>query len=109
MDSFFETLSYGSAALFALAVGVALWEHWRRQARTADLQPLAPPAGPAQVDFDLSLLDASLAASENKQRKATVQATKGRVARPATAGPAKTWIETRPMVAPGIGAEPQTQ
>ena len=109
MESFLDTLSYGSAALFALAVGVALWEHWRRQGRAIDLPPLAPPAGPAQVDFDLSLLDASLTASEHKQRKATVQAAMGRMARPAASGPARTWIETRPMVASGLGAEPQTQ
>ena len=109
MQSFLATLAYGSSALLALAVGVALWEHWQRQARAADLPPSAPPPSLPQVDFDLSLLDARLAASDQMRRQATVEAAMERMTRPAAAGPDLLWIETRPMVAPGISAEPETQ
>ena len=109
MESFLETLAYGSAAIFAVAVGVALWEHWRRQGRAVDLSPQAPPPSVAQVDFDLTMLDARLAATDQGQRQATVDAAMARMTRPAALAPSVLWIETRPMVAPGVNVEPETQ
>ena len=109
MESFLTTVGYGSLALLATAIGVALLEHWRHSQKGRQAPP--PPAAQraAHVDVDLSALDALPSGGDAVQRQATVTAAMARMAQPgavaAASEPQPNWIETRPMV----GMSPETE
>ena len=107
MSSFLATLGYGCAALLGTAVLVAIWEHWRH-GHVAKLPP-APPAGPTEIDVDLTGLNASPMGNDQAQRQMAVDTTLARMSRPPqpqVSGLAP-WIETHPMVTLGPAVEPK--
>ena len=109
MESFLIALGYGSLALLGAAILVALLEHWRSSQRARLAPPPAVVPRAAQVDVDVSMLDATPAAGDTAQRQATVNAALARMVRPASvaANSQAPWIETRPMV--GMTAETESR
>ena len=112
MESFLITIGYGSLALLATAIGVALLEHWRQPQKGRQAPPPAVAQRAAHVDVDLSALDALPPGGDTVQRQATVSAAMARMVQPNSVAAVQeaqevqpSWIETRPMV----GTAPETQ
>jgi hypothetical protein len=105
MEGFLTSLALGGGILLALAVFVACWEYWRQSART----PWRPPATlPRAVSVDVDIDALPFAASDLHERHATLGAALGSMVRGPSdpvAASARSWVETRPMVAPGAAAE----
>ena len=100
MHDFLITLGYGVAALLAVAVLVAWWEHLADPRRMRAPAPPPPPAAPVRVDVDLDTLDQQ-PPGDQSERTHAVNATLARIARAGATGTQLTaWTETRPMVAP---------
>lgn len=95
------TLAWGFAALLLVACLVAAWEHGSAQRREVPAPP--PPKRAAHVDLDL---DAFPEGGDQAKRQATLGSAIERMSAatpPNTAAAA--WLETRPMVGPGVAAE----
>ncbi len=112
MHSFLVTLGYGFAALLSVAMLVALWEHARRQEVARLPPPLPAPTRAAQVDVDVSMLDAGPPDGDQGLRQTTVDGALQRMSRaspPMARDSRAPWTETRPMVSPGPAIEPQAE
>jgi hypothetical protein len=106
MENFIITLGYGVAALLAVAVLVAAWEHWVATHGGSKPPQELPSAAPPRVDVNLD----TLTATEQSDRAHTVNATLARLARASATGSLPSaWTETRPMVAPGAIKEAERQ
>ncbi len=98
MESLLTVMAACGAALLAVAVLVAWWEHVVRVSRPAPL-PAPAPRAPSTVDVPLDALG-ELPAGDAPSRRATLDEAMQRAANepPSAAG----WVETQPMV--GLGA-----
>jgi hypothetical protein len=107
MQSFLITLGFGVIALLVVAVLVAWWEHFRRThlSKTDGVVIQAPAQRAAHLDVDLDALPQAMAAQDQAERKATVDAAMARMVRGANATNSSAWTETRPMVGPGVTPE----
>lgn len=102
MEAVLKILALGAAALFAVAVLVACWEHWFQRIKEPAPAPPDPPRA-VSVDLDVDKLPAAPAPCDQTARQATLGAALDNMARPpgditATAPAPGAWIETRPMV-----------
>jgi len=111
MEAVLKALAMGAAALFAVAVLTACWEHWFQRIKAPAPAPVEPPR-PVSVDLDVDKLPTPPAAvaapaaaprCDQTTRQATLGAAVNNMARSPADVTATTpvlgpWIETRPMV-----------
>lgn len=107
MQSFLITLGHGVITLLAMAVVVAGWEHVRRAQLAKNQHPVTelPLPRAVRIDVNLDTLPQEAAAQEQAERKAVVDAAMARMVRSAGRPGTSPWIETRPMVGPGVTRE----
>ena len=126
MEAVLKALAMGAAALFAVAVLTACWEHWFQRIKAPEPAPVEPPR-PVNVDLDVDKLPTAPVAvaapaaaprCDQTTRQATLGAALDNMARPpadvtvevtadvtATTPVLGPWIETRPMVLTSIHPE----
>jgi hypothetical protein len=112
MLSIASWIGFGAAALLGVAVAVAWWEHLARQAgRAQGNAQAAEPAKPRLVQVDVALdalaaLGPPAAEGDSAARREALDGALGRMALAgANAESRRAWIDTAPMIGPGLRAE----
>ena len=112
MMSFLSTLGWGFAALLAVAVAVASWEHLRSKTRKRAPLPGEAPRRVVSLDVDLDRLPEGAAGptagqGDQAQRAAALDGALGRMGTPPAAArlSGQAWTETQPMVAASLKVE----
>jgi hypothetical protein len=112
MLSFVSWIGFGAAALLLVAVAVAWWEHIVREAGRAQGNAAAAEAARprvVQVDVALDALAALGPQAAEGDSAARREALDGALGRMALAGAntesRRAWIDTAPMIGPGLRAE----
>jgi len=112
MMSFLSTLGWGFAALLAVAVAVAAWEHLRTKSQNIRAIPPQVPRRAVSLDVNLDRLpDApdvpALPTGDQARRAAALDSALGRMSTPPSAQQpsGQAWTETQPMVAASLQVE----
>lgn len=107
MDGFISWVGGGFAALVAVAVAVAWWEHLQRrlQAQQAPLLPESP--GLPAVDVALDVLTPPAPEGDAAARRQALGSALERMAQAGSAADRhRGWADTLPMVGPGLLERP---
>jgi len=105
MDEVVHWVLGASAALLAVAVLVAWWEHWRGGAGPQGTHPGQARPRKLNIDIELDQVAERPAFNDAAQRSQALNGTLDRMTQVASV-PAGGWTDTEPMIGPSLRAEP---